>query len=412
MDAGRSIPRSSRTVPSAPGASDAPERGVDPERELQELRQRVLLLERERAALRRERDQLREQVQLLDRLRRHLGSLNERLELLARLTKEITKLNRDAIYDACVTKVPYLVRARFASLYLYDREQGRLVLQRHSHDRAIAHAVAVEDGSASLMVQVLRSGRVQVFTDLDQPAVAGMTAEATAARPHRDMYATRSCIVAPLRAGEEVVGVLNLADRTDGQPFVPEEDLPLITQLAEVLAVALRNCALFELVQHQARTDSLTQLANRQTFFEALEREVERANRYGGKLTLAIADIDRFKVINDNAGHLAGDHVLREVASVLRASVRAADICARYAGDEFALIFPETGLAAARTVAERIRERLARQPLRYGEQQLQVRLSIGLAEHSPETGHGTELIRRADQALYRAKRQGGDRVCA
>jgi diguanylate cyclase (GGDEF)-like protein len=381
------------------------------ERSMRDLRQRLLLLEQERTSLAREREQLQERTRVLDRVRRDMAGLNERLELLAQLTKEINELNPDAIYDACVTKVPYLLRARTASVYLYDEDKQRLLLKKHSHNRGIAPVIDLDQNPHSLMARVLRNGHVQVFRDLDSGADDGRSRIGDAAeRPHRDRYRSGSCIVAPLRAGEEVLGVLNLADRTDGSAFSPDDDLPLASQVAEVLAVALRNCHLFQLVQHQARTDSLTQLANRQSFFEGLAREIERATRYGGELTTAVVDVDRFKVVNDNVGHLAGDQVLREIARIIESSVRTPDLCARYGGDEFALVFPESGIAAAQVVAERIRSRVEAHAFRYGNQTVEVRLSIGLSERTEDGESGTELVRRADANMYKAKRAGGNRV--
>ncbi len=374
------------------------------EKTVRDLRQRLLLLEQERSALVRERDQLVERARLLERVRRDLAGLNERLELLAQLTKEINELNPDAIFEACVTKVPYLMRARNASVYLFDADKRRLVLKKHSHDRGIAPVIDIEAQPESLMARAVRLGRVQVFQDLDTAIHQGRDPlERSPVRPHRDRYASSSCIIAPLRAGDEVLGVLNLADRTDGRPFTPDEDLPLANQIAEILAVALRNCQLFQLVQHQARTDSLTQLANRQAFFEALEREVERAMRYGGRLTVAVADIDRFKQVNDSFGHLAGDYVLQETAYILASSVRATDLVARYGGDEFALLFPESGLEAAQVVVERIQNRLREHVFRYQGQALHAEVSIGLAELPDAGSTATELLRRADAAMYREK---------
>ncbi|RME73631.1 MAG: sensor domain-containing diguanylate cyclase [Planctomycetota bacterium] len=381
------------------------------ERSLRSLRQRLVLLEQERSQLAREREQLAERTRVLDRVRRELAGLNERLELLARLTKEINELNPEAIFEVCMTKVPYLLRATSASLYLYDPERERLLLKKHTHDRGIAPVIDLQAQPRSLMARVLRDGRVQVFQDLDARPPAGRGVDSTEAeRPHRDRYRSSSCIVAPLRAGDDVLGVLNLADRVDGRPFTTDEDLPLASQVAEVLAVALRNCQLFQLVQQQARTDSLTQLANRQSYFEALEREVERAARYGGALTAAVLDIDRFKQINDAVGHLAGDQVLQELAQILAATVRVSDLCARYGGDEFALLLPESDLAAARAVAERIRTQVAEHRFHHQGRAFEIRVSIGLAQFEGEGERPADLLRRADAAMYRAKRAGGDRV--
>jgi diguanylate cyclase (GGDEF)-like protein len=382
------------------------------ERVVQDTAQRLALVEKERQGLAEENEHLRERGRVMERVRREFSSLNEKLELLTRLTKEINSLNPDLIFDICVTKIPFLLNARFASVYVYDEEQKKLYLKKHSHNRPIERVIDLERDQASLTALVLAESRVHVFADLDKapPAPAeGAAAPPVPFRPFRDLYTTSSCIIAPLRAGDRVLGVLNLADRLDGRPFSNEEDLPLVQQVAELLAISLRNYQLFEKVQRQAKTDSLTKLSNHQTFFDELSREVTRADRYGGDVTIILVDIDRFKVINDNHGHLAGDSVLEEVAKILRENIRTVDSAARYGGDEFGLLLPESNVKAAMVVAERIRERVERTTFRFGGAELQVRVSQGLAQYGKGQG-SSELIKAADEALYRAKRTGGGLV--
>jgi diguanylate cyclase (GGDEF)-like protein len=379
------------------------------ERVLQETSQRLALAEKERADLASENEHLRERGRLMERVRQEFATLNEKLELLTRLTKEINSLNPDKIFDVCVTKIPFLLNARYASVYVYDDDRKKLYLKKHSHNRPIERVLDLEKDAGSLTAMVLAESRVHVFADLDRQKPGAQPGAPAPARPYRDLYTTASCIVAPLRAGDKVLGVLNLADRLDGRPFSNEEDLPLVQQAAELLAISLRNYQLFEKVQRQAKTDSLTKLSNHQTFFDELSREVERADRYGGDLTVIMCDIDRFKVINDNHGHLAGDMVLEEVAKVLRENIRNVDTAARYGGDEFAVLLPESTVKSALVVAERIRERVERTQIKMNGNDLQVRVSQGLAQYVKGQG-SSELVKAADEALYRAKRTGGGLV--
>ncbi|HEX4825021.1 MAG TPA: GGDEF domain-containing protein [Candidatus Polarisedimenticolaceae bacterium] len=169
----------------------------------------------------------------------------------------------------------------------------------------------------------------------------------------------------------------------------------------------------FEETERSARTDPLTGLANRRVFDEALDREIRRSRRYGWPLTVVMADLDHFKVVNDSFGHLLGDLVLERAGEVLRHAVREADVASRYGGEEFAIVLPETPRVGGFAVAERIRCRIARAFSERGVGGHEVALSIscGLATYPDDGLHAVEIVARADEALYGAKRAGRNRVC-
>ncbi|MBC7877345.1 MAG: GGDEF domain-containing protein [Anaerolineales bacterium] len=158
-------------------------------------------------------------------------------------------------------------------------------------------------------------------------------------------------------------------------------------------------------------TDELTQAYNRRHFFEVASQELARAQRYGGKFSVAIMDIDHFKSINDMHGHLAGDQILRELSNICAKNIRLPDIFGRYGGDEFIFLFPETGREKAKECMERIDASISASPIQYENLEIKTRISIGLAEFSNEI-HSIidEVLKEADQALYRAKREGGNKV--
>lgn len=160
----------------------------------------------------------------------------------------------------------------------------------------------------------------------------------------------------------------------------------------------------------QARTDALTGLANRRAFAHRLEVETLRSRRYGRPLSLLIADIDRFKQVNDRHGHPVGDAVLVHLAEVLRATTRSSDHVARVGGEEFALLLPETGRAEARDLGERIRSRIAAAPAEVDDGTvIPFTLSVGAGTFDPSEDADT-LYRRVDRALYLAKHGGRDRL--
>jgi len=164
-----------------------------------------------------------------------------------------------------------------------------------------------------------------------------------------------------------------------------------------------------ERLAEASRTDELTGLPNRRGFLEASEGALARARRSRLPLSLAIADVDHFKRVNDTWGHAAGDAVLRGVAATIRSSLRAQDLVARWGGEEFILLLPDTPAAGALHVAGSIRVAVAARGVEHGGLEIRVRISFGVAEHRP----GDELdatLARADAALYRAKQEGRDRV--
>jgi diguanylate cyclase (GGDEF)-like protein len=182
--------------------------------------------------------------------------------------------------------------------------------------------------------------------------------------------------------------------------------------LATQAAVALENAELHTIVEQQALVDPLTGLANRRSLEESLQEEISRAQRFEGDLCFVLADLDRFKAINDRYGHPTGDRALRVFAQTLKDMVREVDSAGRWGGEEFALILPGTGVAGGVALAERVREALAAREIRAANGEL-VRLtaSFGVAAY-PESGDSASLLAAADQALYWAKRDGRDRVSA
>ena len=158
--------------------------------------------------------------------------------------------------------------------------------------------------------------------------------------------------------------------------------------------------------------DGLTQIHNKRALFEALEKELMRARRYERDLALLMFDIDFFKRINDQYGHLAGDHVLRELARIVQERIRREEVFARYGGEEFVILLPETPLPGAAALAESLRARVANHPFVFQGERIPVTVSIGTALLGENDKVASDLIQRADEKLYEAKRGGRNRVCS
>jgi diguanylate cyclase (GGDEF)-like protein len=209
----------------------------------------------------------------------------------------------------------------------------------------------------------------------------------------------------PLRAGEANFGHLVLI----GHEFDEEARFTAISIAAHAV-VALDNARLHRIVRQQALIDGLTGLANRRHAERSLETEASRAERFGGPLAVVLVDLDDFKEVNDRHGHLAGDDVLRELATVLSETVRSVDIASRWGGEEFALILPGADAVGGAQLAERARVALAERTILTQEGvPVRVTASFGVASF-PEHGEGDDLLRAADSALYEAKKRGKNRV--
>jgi diguanylate cyclase (GGDEF)-like protein len=208
-----------------------------------------------------------------------------------------------------------------------------------------------------------------------------------------------------ISAGREAFGTLELV----GAEFTPEQKLTAAS-LASHAAIAFENARLHRIVERQALVDGLTGLANRRQSEEALASEIARADRLGTPLTIALADLDDFKAINDDHGHATGDDVLREFAAVLRATVRDTDVAGRWGGEEFLLLLPGADAVGGVQLADRVRATLTERSFPGKEGAVvSVTCSFGVAQHTPGSDE-RDLFAAADRALYRAKREGKNRV--
>jgi diguanylate cyclase (GGDEF)-like protein len=187
-------------------------------------------------------------------------------------------------------------------------------------------------------------------------------------------------------------------------------DLPIMSIFAKQIGVSLERARLFQEVQSLALTDPLTGLQNRRSLFELGRVEFARAHRMNRAFCCMMLDLDHFKQVNDTYGHLVGDQVLREFARRCKTSVREVDLVGRYGGEELIILLPETDRKTAMQVAERLRASLTAAPIRVGDQEIAMTVSIGVAAKDENTSQLDTLIARADQAMYIAKHKGRNRV--
>ncbi len=208
----------------------------------------------------------------------------------------------------------------------------------------------------------------------------------------------------PLKIGERVVGVMTMALPVNYP--IGESELRVLRLLGDQAAIAIENARLHRIINQQAHTDVVTGLPNRRAFDERLSEEIRRSSRYNHSFALVMLDLNNFKLVNDTFGHPTGDRLLRLVGECLRKSIRDTDFVARYGGDEYVMIFPETDISTAQWVTARIHtnlndlcpdipEKLKAQPLT---------TALGIAIYPEHATRPAELLARADEALYEDKR--------
>ncbi|HKC82884.1 MAG TPA: sensor domain-containing diguanylate cyclase [bacterium] len=211
-------------------------------------------------------------------------------------------------------------------------------------------------------------------------------------------------LVVPIQRSGQLMGAMELY--LNAWRELTEDQVELLNGVASQAAIAIRHAQLFAAQEENALTDELTKLPNRRALAQRFLQETQRARRHRAGITFVMVDLDHFKQVNDTYGHLNGDAVLAELASILSTGLRESDVCARYGGEEFALILPETTEGGARVLAERIRAKVAAATFPGG---LKLTISVGVAA-TEEPALFTQLIDRADQALYAAKQGGRNQV--
>jgi len=330
----------------------------------------------------------------------------ERIAAISRLARIISaSLDIGVIYQAFAAEVKRLIRYDRMGVVVPDDSGKGLRMFQLAADQPTA------GGRGSLWPDRKGTG-IEWVLSRRQPHIEPDLAEAGRFVEDETLLKAgiRSSLRLPLIAKGEAIGALFL-DSTTPHCY-GERELELLVPFSEQLAIAMEKVRLFQETNRLAITDELTGLFNHRHFYHQLEQEFRRAQRYGRPLSLIMLDIDFFKRYNDINGHLAGDQALRLIAGRLRSNTRGVDIVTRYGGDEFGIILPETDLNQALVQAERIRCAMTRPPpgvqgLTGGET---VTVSLGVACLGPDMRQVEDLVRAADQALYRSKAEGGNQT--
>jgi diguanylate cyclase (GGDEF)-like protein len=338
-------------------------------------------------------------VRLTDQLELRRRSIGQFYEFLRGIS---STLDSQKVYQSLLEKFSEMMKAQRSSLMILNQESNELGLEAAlGGDPGDGSPVRVKLGD-SIAGAVLQSGTPLVVRDADTDSRIPHD------RPGR--YKTKSFISYPITLGLRKVGVINLTDRLDGIPY-ENDDLMMLEMMAPHLALIIDRtewAKKAETFQQMSLTDPLTGLPNRRYLKDRLFEEVERSKRYNTPLSFMIIDVDRFKSYNDIYGHTNADRVLVTTAQILRGSVRAIDMSARFAGDEFCIVLPETELGDAARIAERLRNSISETEYttEQGDVMGQVTISTGISSFSDSRQSPLAIMETADRALYQAKTRG------
>jgi diguanylate cyclase (GGDEF)-like protein/putative nucleotidyltransferase with HDIG domain len=304
----------------------------------------------------------------------------------------ITTLDPQEMLSKIVAEIEKAVPYDHIGIAILDYSSKELMIQAEAGTRrdALGRHVTLGEG---LIGQAARTGQMVVVPEVN------------ANSPRPILAGTLSAIALPVSYGEQMLGVLYV-ESSEKCEF-PEDEVRLLRTLADLFAGALHNALTFQKAQEQAITDGLTGVKTHRFLMEALSSEWKRSTRANRPFALVLMDLDRFKFVNDFYGHLEGDVVLQRVGHILEQNCRRSDVVARYGGDEFVILMPETTVDSARQLAGKLRGWVAADPLLRDKN---ITASFGIAGFPIHGSTPQELIQVADSSMYLSKHQGGNSV--
>jgi diguanylate cyclase (GGDEF)-like protein len=342
----------------------------------------------------------------VQRLRNELEHRSRFTNSLQHFLERISCADPIKTYNSIISNLKELLQSERASLMVLDEAANGLIMKAASGlstDPKSVLPVRVGEGVSG---EVIETGKALMFSDL---RMAGRKPA-----PAERHYKTNSFISYPITIGGRKVGVLNVTDKLSGGSY-DEVDLSLLEIIGPQVALALERAEWQERAtefQLMSITDALTTLPNRRYLEERLAEELSRSKRHEFPMSFLMIDIDDFKAYNDKNGHQAGDVALQITAHCLKGALRAADVASRYGGEEFCILLPQTAVAEAGVIADRIRQRVSTTEFPHGKAQPlgRVTISVGVSTFTKNIDTSENIIAAADRALYQAKSQGKDRI--
>ena len=328
-------------------------------------------------------------------LRLGLDTAKKEIEFFEDVGKTLTSsLELNKILVAVMRKTKEIIGAEAWSVLVVDETTGDIVFERADTKKVEKYRLKPGEGIAGW---VALEGIPVIVPDVS------LDKRFSSRMDKQTHFKTRSLMCVPIKSQGRVIGVLEVVNKVTGKPFT-KEDLTLLMRLVDQAALTIERTTLYKKMADLVVTDDLTKLFNTRYLNRTIETEIQRSNRYKISISLIFIDIDHFKNINDQFGHLIGSKILVEIGQLIIKELRGIDIVARYGGDEFVVVLPQTPPKAAVQIAERIRKSVERNIfLKKEGYALKMTASFGVASYPESAKTKEDLIRLADEAMYRVK---------
>jgi len=352
---------------------------------------------------------LKEKEILLEskKIKSDISVASRKLNFYEEVAKTLTSSSDlDNVLGTVMRRISDITKAEAWTIFLVDEESGELVFERANGRKKKEKNRFRQKIGEGIIGWVAKEEIPVLSPDVSQDKRFSVKID-------RAIYSDRkikSVMCVPIKSRGKLLGVLEVLNKTTGDPFT-KEDLVQLMKLMGQATIAVDRMLLYHKMKELSITDDLTKLFNTSYLDRTIEMEIERSNRYRTSVSLIFMDIDYFKQINDHYGHLVGSKVLVATGQFLLKSLRSVDVIARYGGDEFVIVLPHTSPYAAAQVAERIRKAIERNVfLRKEGYSLKLTASFGVASYPEAAKSKEELIRLADEAMYKVKYQSRNGV--
>jgi len=329
----------------------------------------------------------------------------QQLKTFSEIGKALTSsLDLKEILNVVMEQISELLKPKNWSLLLLDEEKGELRFEIAVGDGAQKIKGLKLKPGEGIAGWVAKEGKPLLVSDVGNDPRFSNKADIVST------FKTRSVVCVPLKTRGKSLGVIELINTVEGGRF-NEEDLLMLTALADYAAIAIENALLFDKVENLTIKDDVAQIYNSRYMHRFLDYEIPRAARYGSSLSMIFMDLDYFKDVNDRYGHICGSKLLLEVAQLIVKNIRSADIVCRYGGDEFVVLMPETSKDKAFRAAEKIKKVIKETEFLKAEGvNYRITASIGVASFPGDAHDKLELIQMADKAMYTVKNRSRDGV--
>lgn len=336
-------------------------------------------------------------AQLFKNAERRVLELNA---LRATLFDISNELELSQLLPAIVKRATTLMNANGGELGLYDPDNKavKVVVSQSVGKDLTGVILAQGEGMFGKVAETLQPLIIQDYLNWEH-RVSSYNSEMV-----------QAVIAVPLLIGKQLLGVIGIARTVSKEPFT-ENDLNMLSLFAQQAAIAINNAKLYNEVEYLTKIDALTGSYNRRGLNELSQRELTRAQRSKQPVAMLMIDIDYFKYVNDHHGHTIGDQVLCLLSKELQKDLRESDILCRFGGEEFIILLPETKVMDARAIAERLRIQVANKKFKVPYMEINITVSIGVAWMPGNVANLETLLKRADDAMYQAKRDGRNKVC-